>query len=193
MTARTRGARSSEQGVVARARPPSPTNDAQLILRHWQEAVPDDRLAHLVKDATRALVRALHVRLARHGVPFGHWTFLRILWESDGLTQRALSREAGVMEPTTYAAVRSKESLGYVVRERMHGNRKNVHVRLTPAGRALKRRLVPLAVEVNRIGVRGIDAAAVATTREVLIAIIANLARNELEDEADAGTRAKAT
>ena len=26
-----------------------PTQD---ILRHWREAVPDDRLAHLVKDAT---------------------------------------------------------------------------------------------------------------------------------------------
>ena len=38
------------------------------ILRHWREAVPDDRLAHLVKDATRALVRALQMRLAAHAV-----------------------------------------------------------------------------------------------------------------------------
>jgi len=173
--------------------PASRTSDTATILSHWIDAVPNDRLAHLVRDATRAFARALQARLAEHDVSFGHWTFLRVLWERDGLTQRELSQEAGVMEPTTYAAVRSMESLGYVVRERMHGNRKNVHVRLTPAGRALKRRLVPLAVEVNRIGVRGIDAAAVATTREVLIAIIANLARNELEDEADAGTRAKAT
>ena len=34
-------------------------SDTQTILRHWREAVPNDRLAHLVKDATRALVRAL--------------------------------------------------------------------------------------------------------------------------------------
>jgi hypothetical protein len=73
----------------------------QAILRHWREAVPNDRLAHLVKDATRGLLRALQMRLARHGVAFGHWTFLRILWEADGLTQRALSVEAGLMEPTT--------------------------------------------------------------------------------------------
>ena len=31
----------------------------QAILRHWREAVPNDRLAHLVKDATRGLLRAL--------------------------------------------------------------------------------------------------------------------------------------
>src|SRR6185295_6072016 len=119
------------------------------ILRHWREAVPDDRLAHLVKDATRALVRALQDRLAEHGVPFGHWTFLRILWEHDGLTQRELSVEAGVMEPTTFSALNAMEKLGYVTRQRKGDNRKNVYVFLTPKGRALKRKLVPLAEEVN--------------------------------------------
>src|SRR6266550_4047861 len=100
----------------------------QEILRHWREAVPDDRLAHLVKDATRALVRALQMRLARHGVSFGHWTFLRILWEHDGLTQRALSVEAGVMEPTTFSALKAMEKLGYIARRQTAGNRKNVYV-----------------------------------------------------------------
>ena len=38
-------------------RGPTHKNPTQDILRHWREAVPDDRLAHLVKDATRALVR----------------------------------------------------------------------------------------------------------------------------------------
>src|SRR5262245_12184934 len=55
----------------------------EAILRHWREAVPNDRFAHLVKDATRGLLRAMQMRLARHGVSFGHWAFLRILWESD--------------------------------------------------------------------------------------------------------------
>ena len=154
------------------------TDQAATILSHWVEAVPHDRLAHLVRDATRAFARALQARLIEQNVSFGHWTFLRVLWEHDGLTQRELSEQAGVMEPTTYAAVRAMENLGYVVREQRHGNRKNVHVRLTTRGRALKRKLVPLAVKVNRIGVKGIDPADVATTREVLIAIIENLARD---------------
>lgn len=160
-----------------------PRDDATRILRHWIEAVPHDRLAHLIKDATRAFVRALQVRLADEGVSFGHWTFLRILWEHDGLTQKQLSDEAGVMEPTTYAAVTAMERLGYVTREQRPGNRKNIHVALTPRGRALKRKLVPLAEDVNRIGVAGLDAASVAVTRRVLIAIIANLAGDELARE----------
>jgi DNA-binding MarR family transcriptional regulator len=107
--------------------------------------VPNDRLAHLVKDATRALVRALQVRLARHAVSFGHWTFLRILWEGDGLTQRELSARAGVMEPTTFSALKAMERLGYVRRRQRDGDRKKVFVFLTAKGRALRRRLVPLA------------------------------------------------
>jgi DNA-binding MarR family transcriptional regulator len=149
------------------------------MLRHWREAVPNDRLAHLVKDATRALVRGLQLRLAEHSVSFGHWTFLRILWESDGLTQKELSEEAGVMEPTTFAAVKAMETLGYIERRQLPGNKKNVHVFLTKEGRALKRKLVPLAEEVNNISIQGISSGDIAIARNVLLAIITNLAQDE--------------
>ncbi len=149
------------------------------ILRHWREAVPDDRLAHLVKDATRALVRALQVRLAQHRVPFGHWTFLRILWEHDGLTQSELSAEAGVMEPTTFTALKAMQKQGYIARKRSPGNRKNVYVHLTAKGRGLKAKLVPLAEEVNRVAVARLARDDVERTRAHLLTIIENLARDE--------------
>jgi DNA-binding MarR family transcriptional regulator len=154
-------------------------DDTQRILRHWREAVPDDRMAHLVKDATRALVKALHRRLAVHGVSFGHWAFLRILWETDGLTQRDLSREAGVMEPTTFAALKAMEARGYIARRRLAGNRRKVHIFLTAKGKALKRALVPLAEEVNRVAVRGVRAADTTATRRTLLSVLENLARDE--------------
>jgi DNA-binding MarR family transcriptional regulator len=156
------------------------SSDTQAILRHWREAVPNDRLAHLVKDATRALVRALQARLAGYNVSFGHWAFLRILWEHDGLTQRELSEHAGVMEPTTFAALKAMERLGYIIRQRVGGDKKKLYVFLTPKGRRLKEQLVPLAEMVNKIAVRGMNRADVATTREVLLAIIANLAQDEI-------------
>src|SRR6202521_2943304 len=124
---------------------PADKQATQEILRHWREAVPDDRLAHLVKDATRSLVRALQMRLVEHGVSFGHWAFLRILWEKDGLTQRGLSEQAGVMEPTTFSALNAMEKLGLITRKQAHRNKKNVFVHLTRKGRLLKTKLVPLA------------------------------------------------
>lgn len=152
-------------------------DSAQRVLRHWHEAVPNDRMAHLVKDATRGFLRALQLRLARHDVQLGHWVFLRILWERDGLTKRELSIEAGVAEPTTVVALKAMESLGYVRLERRPGNRKNVYIRLTPRGRRLKRSLVPLAEEVNELAMQGLSARAVATTRNALLVMIDNLMR----------------
>src|SRR5205085_9201737 len=88
----------------------------QVVLRHWLETAPNDRLAHLLRDTVRGFYRALQVRLAEHGVSHGHWSFLRVLWEGDGLTQRELSTRAGLTEPTAFYALRALESLGYVTR-----------------------------------------------------------------------------
>lgn len=158
---------------------------ATRVLRHWHEAVPNDRMAHLVKDATRCFLRALQVRLARHNVQLGHWTFLRILWQRDGLTKRELSIEAGLMEPTTFVALRAMESLGYVTLERKADNRKNIYVYLTPMGSALRDVLVPLAEEVNAIALRGVEARDVAATRRCLLAAIGNLSMDELLPQTD--------
>jgi DNA-binding MarR family transcriptional regulator len=153
--------------------------ETHVILRHWREAVPDDRLAHLIKDATRALLRALQMRLTEHSVSLGQWTFLRILWESDGITQRELSVLAGVMEPTTFSAVTAMENLGYVKRKKMPNNKKMVYVFLTPKGRLLKRKLVPLAEEVNRIAVENINPKDITIMRRTLLKMIGNLARDD--------------
>ncbi|WP_277185686.1 MarR family transcriptional regulator [Caballeronia sp. BR00000012568055] len=158
----------------------APRETAEM-LRHWHESVPNDRLAHLVKDATRSMVRALQMRLAEHSVSFGHWTFLRILWETDGLTQRELSEQAGVMAPTTFAAVTAMEKLGLLERQQRPENKKNTHVYLTAAGRALKDKLVPLAEEVNEISVTGLSERDIKVARKVLLTIIENLADDESE------------
>lgn len=155
---------------------------ANRILQHWHEGVPDDRLAHLVKDATRAFLRSLQARLASHDVQLGHWTFLRILWERDGLTQVELSAEAGVMAPTTAVAIKAMETLGYVERRQRPDNRKSVYVFLTPMGKRLKKKLVPLAEEVNALAVNSLSDAHIAIVRRSLLKIIENLAADERID-----------
>jgi DNA-binding MarR family transcriptional regulator len=177
----SKSSRRSKQGGDAQA--------TQVILRHWREAVPNDRLAHLVKDATRALLRALQMRLTAHGVALGHWTFLRILWDKDGITQRKLSEQAGVMEPTTFSALKAMERLGYVTRRKLPGNKKKVFVFLTPKGRLLKPKLVPFAEQVNQIAVQGVKPEDITTTRHTLLAIIESLA----EDEVNASGRMPST
>jgi DNA-binding MarR family transcriptional regulator len=155
-------------------------NDTQNILHRWREAVPNDRMAHLIRDTERAFRKALQIRLAEYGVPFGHWTFLRVLWESDGITQKELSARAGVMEPTTFAALKVMEAQGYIVRKQLPTNRKNVYIHLTAKGRSLKNKLVPMAEDTNSISTRNIAPDDLMTTRKVLLTMIENLAEDEL-------------
>jgi DNA-binding MarR family transcriptional regulator len=150
------------------------------IKRKGNSAAQEERFAHLVKLAARGLARALQMRLTEHAVSYGHWTFLRILWEEEGLTQRELSARAGVMEPTTFAALKAMAQRGYVTRRRNPQSRKEMQVFLTAQGRALQTKLVPLAEEVNDVALRDVGAADIAATRRTLLALITNLAEDEM-------------
>ena len=154
-----------------------PTNAEKRRRSH--NGVREERFAHLVKLAARGLARALQMRLTEHAVSYGHWTFLRILWEAEGITQRELSLRAGVMEPTTFSALKAMAQRGYITRRRNPQSRKEMQVFLTPQGRALQARLVSLAQEVNDVALRSVGAADIAATRRTLLALIDNLAADE--------------
>jgi hypothetical protein len=83
------------------------------------------------------------------------------------------------MEPTTFSALNAMERLGYVTRRPNPKSRKEVHVYLTPKGRALKGKLVPLAQDVNEVALRGVGTADIVATRRTLLAVVANLAADE--------------
>lgn len=160
---------------------PGPVVDAttRSILDHWYKVAPDDRLAHLVRDTSRGLTRALQFRLSEHNISFGHWAFLRILWAEDGLSQRQLSVQAGLMESTTHTALNRMEELKLISRKHQPGNRRRLHVYLTRSGKALQKKLEPLAEQVNTIAVEGLSKAQIESLRHGLLTVITNLAADE--------------
>ena len=108
-------------------------------------------------------------------MPLGHWLYLRILWQKEGLTKRELSVEAGVMEPTVFVALKGMEADGLISFERRDDNKKNIYVFLTAKGRALEQQLVPLAEQVNADAAAGIDEEELRITRKVLLQMLVNL------------------
>jgi DNA-binding MarR family transcriptional regulator len=152
----------------------------------WHDALSDERLAHLVKTAFRETSRALQSRLAEHGVQYGHWTLLRVLWQTDGITQRQLAEQAGVAEPSAFAALNQMERLGYVARHKVAGNQKQVRVFLTPKGATLRGASIGAAEEVNRIALAGLAPRDIAGARRVLVSLIENLERDATRERASA-------
>jgi DNA-binding MarR family transcriptional regulator len=158
--------------------PPENNKDKEAIAADWRVVLNDERLAHLVKTAFRCTSSSLSRRLKQHDVLYSHWTLLRILWRGDGLTQRQLSEQAGVTEPSTITALKGMEAQGYVIRQKVPGNKKNNRVFLTPKGVALRSAIVVCAEEVNSIACQGVSVEDLATTRRTLLAVIDNLTRD---------------
>lgn len=148
---------------------------ASKVLSHWSVTAPEDRMAHLVKDASKAFLRRLQASLAQCDVPLSHWLYLRILWQKEGLTKRELSVEVGVMEPTAFVALKGMEEAGLISFEKKDDNKKNIYVFLTTKGRALEKKLVPLAEQVNAEAAAGISEEEMKIARKVLLQMLVNL------------------
>ena len=143
----------------------------------------DESIGYQIRTTHRAMQRFLQFKIAPHGITLGMWYFLRALWHQDGLTQRELSNRAGTMEPTTLSAILIMEKKGLVRRVRNRDDRRKWYIHLTPKGRALKSKLVPLAREVVDTAVQNLARGEVAqllkALAEVQNSVHATLARLE--------------
>jgi DNA-binding MarR family transcriptional regulator len=117
----------------------------------------EDSAGFLIRDLNRAVQREIGARIHAHGVPPGAWYLLRQLWEREGMTQRELAQRVGMTEPTAAIALRGMEAEGWIRRERNESDQRKVHIHLTPAGRALREALMPVAHAVNALVTRGMS------------------------------------
>jgi DNA-binding MarR family transcriptional regulator len=132
---------------------------------------------YLVRDAHRAFQRLLERRIAAYGVTRGQWYFLRVLWNSDGLSQRELSARVGMMEPTTAIALRGMERSQLIRRLRSPDDRRKVRVVLTAKAKQLRNELLTLARGITAEAEEGIAARDLAMFRRVIARMTANLDR----------------
>src|SRR5580698_6946423 len=129
---------------------------AKLPLRRAGEFPPHLSSGYLVRDAHRAFQRLLERRIAPFGVTRGQWYFLRVLWITDGLSQRELSARVGMMEPTTVIALRSMERAGLVKRVRGKDDRRKVRVYLSGKAKRLRNELLTVARGITDVAEAGI-------------------------------------
>ncbi len=143
--------------------------------RREGEFPPRQSSGYLVRDAHRAFQRLLERRLAPYGVARGQWYFLRVLWITDGLSQRELSARVGMMEPTTVIALRSMERDDLVRRVRNTGDKRKFEVWLTAKAKRLRNELLALARTITDEAEAGIAPRELAVFRRVIGRMTANL------------------
>jgi len=158
---------------------PSPQSAKAKPPRRAVEFPPQLSSGYLVRDAHRAFQRLLERRIGAYGVTRGQWYFLRVLWISDGLSQRELSTRVGMMEPTTVIALRSMEQAGLIRRLRSDEDKRKVRVLLTAKAKRLRDELLTVARTITEEAEAGIVPRDLASFRRVIGRMTANLDRIE--------------
>ena len=158
---------------------PPPPKTKPVANRRTVDFPPRLSSGYLVRDAHRAFQRLLERRIAPYGVSRGQWYFLRVLWTTDGLSQRELSARVGMMEPTTVIALRSMERAGLIHRARSADDRRRVEVRLTAKAKRLRHELLTVARTITAEAEVGISPRDIASFRRIIARMTANLDRVE--------------
>lgn len=140
-----------------------------------------DSLGLLLRVAMSGLRRAFKEQLAEHDIPWSMWYYLRVLWDSDGLSQKDLMARVGMLQPNAVSSIKALQERGFVTVQRDEADQRRTCIRLTPRGRELQATLLPGVRErVNRVAFRDFAD----SEREVLMALLTRVCTNVAMPEA---------
>jgi DNA-binding MarR family transcriptional regulator len=120
-----------------------PKTKAPRARAKQQDYPVSESIGLLMRIALFGLRASFKAQLAKHGVPWSAYYYLRVLWEADAITQRELTERVGVMQPNTVSALQTMRRKGWVAITRGEQDRRQIFVNLTPKGRKLMERLLP--------------------------------------------------
>jgi MarR family transcriptional regulator, organic hydroperoxide resistance regulator len=108
----------------------------------------DHQLCFALYAGSLAMTRAYKPLLEPLGVTYPQYLVLLVLWEGDGLTVSQLGERLTLDSGTLTPLLKRLEQQGLVTRLRDAADERRVMLRLSPAGRALKKRAqgVPQAI-----------------------------------------------
>jgi DNA-binding MarR family transcriptional regulator len=107
------------------------------------KAVPDpipleNQLCFSLYATTIAINRAYKPMLDALGITYPQYLVLSVLWEEDGRTITAIADRLALEPSTITPLVKRLEAAGFVGRLRNPADERQVHVRLTAKGKALR-------------------------------------------------------
>lgn len=121
----------------------------------------DQMLCFAVYAAGHAFTRFYKPRLDALDLTYPQYLVFLVLWERDDLTVKALGDKLFLDSGTITPLIKRLETRGLVERRRDEEDERQVRIRLTTEGRALKAKAeaIPLAVvEGTGLGLEGADA-----------------------------------
>ena len=98
----------------------------------------DQQLCFALYSTSLAMTKAYKPLLEKLGLTYPQYLAMLVLWEADDLTVKEIAARLALDSATMTPLLKRLEAQGYVERVRGVADERQVYIRLTHAGRALK-------------------------------------------------------
>lgn len=129
-------------------------------------------ISNIYRAATAVRNRVEREVLGRHGLSWGGFTILFVLWVWGPMEAARLADECGLAKGTLTGMVGTLQGRGLVERDRIDADRRRVRIELTPSGRNLIDRVFPDFNGVESAVVKGLDLSDVEELSRLLRTVI---------------------
>jgi DNA-binding MarR family transcriptional regulator len=132
----------------------------------------DESIGYLSRYAYRAFVRVLAGRLAPHGIATGEWAALRVLWQSENLSQVELASRMKVEKASLTAVLNKMQKKGLIEKTTGSDDRRKVKISLTARGRKMRDEILPYGSMISDMATDGMRTDEIAQLRALLLKLI---------------------
>ncbi len=134
----------------------------------------DDMLPYLMNRLIARMNQNLADDLRKRGFTFQDWRVLAVLAAHEGANLTELAEAAVIPQPSVSRLAANLAKRGYVARENGKRDSRNVHLFITPKGRAVYETMRPLAVSEYRAAMKGFSATEYDNLRAALLRMMKN-------------------
>ncbi len=134
----------------------------------------DDMLPYLMNRLIARMNQNLADDLRKHGFTFQDWRVLAVLAVHEGANLTELAEATVIPQPSVSRLIANLARRGYVARENGKTDSRNVHLFITPEGRAIYDKMRPLAVVEYRAAMKGFSAKEYDDLRNALLRMMKN-------------------
>ena len=118
----------------------------------------DDMLPYLMNRLIARMNQNLAEELRKLGFTFQDWRVLAVLAVHEGANLTPLAEATVIPQPSVSRLAANLAKRGYVSRQNGKTDSRNVHLFITPKGRAMYEKMRPLAVAEYRAAMKGFSA-----------------------------------
>jgi DNA-binding MarR family transcriptional regulator len=135
----------------------------------------DDYVPYLLNRAGARIAQSFSEEVRPFGITLQMWRALAALTDRDGQTVGELSLHTSIEISTLSRVLDGLQRQRLIERRRAENDGRVVSLHLTAAGRAMTRRIIPIAERYERVAIAGLSARDVETLKRLLRRLYANM------------------